>query len=118
MRAVVHDLLKNGSRSVKLQTISMLWDRIYGKPKQDVSLSGSLQTVPRNPILASLPKEALEEMARAWDGLVAKHGLPEALQDSSQNQPESKPALERLSSPNGPEIVLEPASANLEGNNP
>src|SRR5215472_5707237 len=35
VKAVVHDLLKNGSRPVKLQTLTVLWDRIYGKPKQD-----------------------------------------------------------------------------------
>src|SRR5215471_17507733 len=42
VRAVVHDLLKNGSRPVKLQTLTVLWDRIYGRPKQDVAISGGL----------------------------------------------------------------------------
>ena len=39
VREIVHDLLKNGNRSVKLQTLKVLWDRIYGKPKQDVSVT-------------------------------------------------------------------------------
>jgi hypothetical protein len=32
VRAIVHDLLRHGSRPVKLQTLTVLWDRIYGKP--------------------------------------------------------------------------------------
>jgi hypothetical protein len=28
VQAIVHDLLKNGSRPVKLQTLTVLWDRI------------------------------------------------------------------------------------------
>ena len=31
VKAVVHDLLKHGSRPVKLQTLTVLWDRIYGR---------------------------------------------------------------------------------------
>jgi len=42
VQAIVHDLLKNGSRPVKLQTLTVLWDRVFGKPKQDVSVSGGL----------------------------------------------------------------------------
>jgi hypothetical protein len=59
VQAIVHDLLKNGSRPVKLQTLTVLWDRIFGKPKQDVSVSGGLlHAHTRDPFLASLPKEA------------------------------------------------------------
>src|SRR5499425_3537189 len=60
VKAVVHDLLKHGSRAVKLQTLTVLWDRIYGRPKQDVAVSGGLAHVhTRDPLLVALPKEAL-----------------------------------------------------------
>jgi len=65
VRAIVHDLQKNGSRPVKLQTLTVLCDRIYGKPKQEMSVSGGvLHTHSRDPLLASLPQAALEELAR------------------------------------------------------
>jgi hypothetical protein len=88
VRAVVHDLLRNGSRSVKLQTLKVLWDRIYGKPKQDVSVSGAMvHAHVRDPFLATLPKEALEELARSYDNVLTKY-VP---QDGPHNQIESKP---------------------------
>jgi hypothetical protein len=94
VRAVVHDLLKNGSRNVKLQTLTALWDRIYGRPKQDVSVSGGLiHAHTRDPFLASLPKEALEELARSYDGVLARYVQNDA-QDGPHNQIESKPAIE------------------------
>jgi hypothetical protein len=75
VRSIVHDLLKNGSRSVKLQTLTVLWDRIYGKPKQDVSVSGGLiHARTRDPFLASLPKEAVEALARFFS--VMRGSLP------------------------------------------
>jgi hypothetical protein len=97
VKAVIHDLLKHGSRPVKLQTLTVLWDRIYGKPKQDVAVSGALSRVHRrDPLLAALPKEALEDLARVYDDLLAKYSLPapDAAQDGPQNQIESKPAVE------------------------
>jgi hypothetical protein len=96
VRAIVHDLLKNGSRPVKLQTLTVLWDRVYGKPKQDVSVSGGLvHAHTRDPFLASLPKEALEALARSYDEVLAKHALP-APQSGPLNQIESKPAIEAV----------------------
>src|SRR5262250_2162156 len=54
VKAVVHDLLKNGSRPVKLQTLTVLWGRIYGKPKQDVAVSGGLlHAHARDPLLVA-----------------------------------------------------------------
>lgn len=97
VRAIVHDLLKNGSRPVKLQTLTVLWDRIFGKPKQEIGVSGGLlHAHTRDPLLASLSKEALEELARAYDDVLAKHApsVLEVAQDASQNQIESKPANE------------------------
>ena len=95
VRAIVHDLLKNGSRPVKLQTLTVLWDRIFGKAKQEIGVSGGLlHSHIRDPLLASLSKEALEELARAYDDILAKHALlvSEVAQDAPQNQTESKPA--------------------------
>jgi hypothetical protein len=92
VQAIVHDLLKNGSRPVKLQTLTVLWDRIFGKPKQDVSVSGGLvHAHTRDPLLASLPKEALEALARSYDEVLAKHALA-APQDGPHNQTKSDAA--------------------------
>ena len=94
IKALVHDLLQNGSRQVKLQTLTVLWDRIYGKPKQDVAVSGAfVHAHARDPRLAALPQEALLELARAYDEVLVKH-LPNAAQDGLQNQIESLPAIE------------------------
>jgi hypothetical protein len=97
VQGIVHDLLKNGSRPVKLQTLTVLWDRIFGKPKQDVSVSGGLvHAHVRDPFLASLPKEALEALTRSYDEVLAKYSTPvlDAAQDGPHNQIESKPAIE------------------------
>ena len=47
----------------------------------------------RDPFLASLPKEALEVLARTYDELLAKH-VQNVDQDGPHNQIESKPAIE------------------------
>ena len=89
--AVVNDLLKNGSRQLKWQVITVLWDRVYGKPKQDVSVSGGLvhaHTVYRNPVLASLSPEELAQL----DALTKKLVAP--AQNTSHNQIESDAAIE------------------------
>ena len=97
VRAIVHDLLKNGSRPVKLQTLTVLWDRIYGKPKQEIGVSGGLlHAHTRDPRLAAMPKEALEALAKAYDDVLVKYPLPalNVAQDAPQNQIDSKPAIE------------------------
>jgi hypothetical protein len=97
VQAIVHDLLKNGSRPVKLQTLTVLWDRIFGKPKQDVSVSGAfVHAHTRDPFLASLPKEALEALARSYDELLAKYRKPvlDVAQDGPHDQKESNTAFE------------------------
>ena len=94
VRAIVHDLLKNGSRPVKLQTLTVLWDRIFGKPKQEIGVSGGLlHAHTRDPRLAAMPKDALEALAKAYDEVLSKYPL-DAPQDGPQNQIESKPAIE------------------------
>jgi hypothetical protein len=99
VRVIVHDLLKNGSRPVKLQTLTVLWDRIYGKPKQEMSVSGGLlHAHTRDPRLTELSTEALEELARKYDEVLAKHALPtlDVASDGPQNQIESNKALEAI----------------------
>jgi hypothetical protein len=96
-QALVDDLLKNGSRQLKWQVLTALWERVYGKPKQDVIVSGGIvHAHTRDPFLASLPKEALEALARTYDELLAKHAVPvlEVAQDGSQNQVNSSTAIE------------------------
>ena len=76
----------------------MLWDRIYGKPKQDVAVSGGLlHAHARDPLLVALPKEALEALARHYDDVLARYALPatDAQQDGPGNQIESKLATQR-----------------------
>jgi hypothetical protein len=97
VQEIVHDLLKHGSRPVKLQTLTVLWNRIFGKPKQDVSVSGGLvHAHTRDPLLASLPKEALEALSRSYDEVLAKYATPvlDVVQDGPHNQIESKPTIE------------------------
>jgi hypothetical protein len=99
VQAIVHDLLKNGNRSVKLQTLTVLWDRIFEKPKQDVSVSGGLvHAHTRDPFLASLPKEALEALSRSYDEVLAKYSTPvlDVAQDGPHNQKESNTATEAV----------------------
>jgi hypothetical protein len=97
VREIVHDLLKNGNRNVKLQTLTVLWDRIFGKPKQDVSVSGKLvHAHTRDPFLASLPKEALEALSRSYDEVLAKYATPvlDIAQVGPGNHTESKPSAD------------------------
>lgn len=79
---------------VRLQALNFLYDRMLGKPKQDVSVSGGLiHAHTRDPFLASLPKEALKQLARSYDEILAKY-IPNASQNGSQNQVNSSTAIE------------------------
>jgi hypothetical protein len=53
------------------------------------------EPVPNSDLLASLPKEALEALARSYDEVLARYAKPvlDASQDGPQNQIESKPAV-------------------------
>jgi len=108
VRAIVHDLLKRGSRPVKLQTLTVLWDRIYGKPKQELSVGGGLlHTHTRDPRLTALSTEALEELARKYDEVLAKHALRDVALDGQQNQIESNTAIEAV------EVESEPCQVRM-----
>jgi hypothetical protein len=90
---VVRGLLHSKREVIRLQTLNFLFDRIRGKPKQDVTLSGGfIHAHTRDPLLAAMPKEALEELARSYDQTLAKYALPAApasATDSPQNQAQS-----------------------------
>jgi hypothetical protein len=94
VQGVIVGLLRSKREIIRLQTLTFIFDRVQGKPKQDVSVSGGLvHAVTRDPRLAALPQGALLELARAYDDILVKH-LPDISQDSPQNQIESKPAIE------------------------
>lgn len=92
--AVVADLLRSKREVIRLQALNFLYNRMLGKPKQDVTVAGGIvHAHTRDPFLASLPREALEMLARSYDEVVAKYTLP-APQDGPQNQVESTTAIE------------------------
>jgi len=63
---VIQGLLKSKREAIRLQTSSFIFDRVQGKPKQDIGISGGMLHVhARDPLLASLPKEAFESLAHA-----------------------------------------------------
>ena len=92
--AMFRDIFKNGSRPLKLQAWIALNDRYFGKPKQDVGVSGGLTHAHVWRPLAdyNLTDEQLRVIAE-----VQKKMLPavsNASPDAPQNQTESKPAIE------------------------
>jgi hypothetical protein len=81
-----------------LQTLKFIYDRMLGKPKQDVSVSGTfIPAEVRDPVLLGWPKEALAKLAGRYDeayrDVVREFGLDVA-PNAPQNQIESKPAIE------------------------
>ena len=89
--AVLAGLLRSKREIIRLQTLNFVYDRMLGKPKQDVSVSGGLlhaHTAYRDPKLAALSPEELANL----DALTRKLALPAPV--TPQNQIESKPAIE------------------------
>jgi len=87
--AIVRGLLHSKREVIRIQALNFVFDRMLGKPKQEIGVSGGfVHAHVRDPRLAGMPKEALEALALAYDGIVAKYGAP-ALPESSQIQPES-----------------------------
>jgi len=96
---VISQLLKSKRELIRLQTLNFIFDRLMGKPKQEVGISGGLvHAHTRDPRLATLSNEALAELADAYDRVIAKHAVPalNAAQDGPQNQIESKPRIAAL----------------------
>jgi hypothetical protein len=94
--AVVTSLLKSKREKTKLETLIFLRDTFWGRPSQNVSLSGGVlhaHTVWRP--LAALSDEEVQ----ALDAITRKLTAPatpvrDASPDAHQNQIESKPAIE------------------------
>ena len=96
--AKITKLLQSKREIIWLQTLNFIYDRLLGKPKQDVSVSGAfVHAEVRDPVLLGWPKEALAKLAGRYDeayrDVVREFGV-DASQDAPGNQKESKPALE------------------------
>jgi hypothetical protein len=97
--AIIIGLLKSKREQTRIEALHFIFDRVMGKPKQDLSVSGGLvHTHVRDPLLSSLPKEALEALARSYDDVLAKYATPvlDVAPDAAHNQIESKPAIEAI----------------------
>ncbi len=96
--AKITKLLQSKREIIWLQTLNFIYDRMLGKPKQDVSVSGAfIHAEVRDPVLLGWPKEALANLAGRYDeayrDVVREFGLDVA-PNAPQNQIESKPAIE------------------------
>ena len=94
---VIIGLLRSKREQSRIEALHFIFDRVMGKPKQDVSLSGGIvHTHIRDPFLASLPKEALEELLHANNEILAKYSMPvlDVGQDGPHNQVNSTVAIE------------------------
>jgi hypothetical protein len=97
--SIITGLLHSKREQTRLEALHFVFDRIIGKPKQDLTLSGGVvHAHTRDPFLASLPKEALEALSRSYDEVLAKYSMPvlDVVQDGPHNQIESKPAIEAM----------------------
>ena len=95
--AKITKLLQSKREIIWLQTLNFIYDRMLGKPKQDVSVSGAfVHAEVRDPLLLGWPKEALTKLAGRYDeayrDVLREFGL-DAAQNAPQNQIESKPAI-------------------------
>ncbi len=75
--AIIIGLLKSNREQTCLEALHFVFDRVIGKPKQDLNFSGGIvHTHTRDPILASLPKEALEALAQSCNEIIEKYATP------------------------------------------
>lgn len=64
----IEKLLQSKREVVQLQVLNFIYDRMLGKPKQDVSVSGAfIHAEVRDPVLLGWPKEALAKLAGRYD---------------------------------------------------
>jgi hypothetical protein len=99
--AKITKLLQSKREIIWLQTLNFIYDRILGKPKQDVSVSGAfIHAEVRDPVLLGWPTEALARLAGRYDEayreVVREFGL-DAAQNAPENQErikESNPVIE------------------------
>jgi hypothetical protein len=94
--AMFRDIFKNGNRQLKLQAWIALNDRYFGKPKQDVGVSGSIAHAHVWRPLADF--NLTDEELHVIDAVQRKMLPPvsNASPDAPYNQIESKPALEAV----------------------
>jgi hypothetical protein len=65
--AIIIGLLRSKREQTHIEALHFIFDRVMGKPKQDLSVTGGVvQAHVRDPLLAALPKEALEVLARSY----------------------------------------------------
>lgn len=88
--AKITKLLQSKREIIWLQTLNFIYDRMLGKPKQDVSVSGAfIHAEVRDPVLLGWPKEALAKLASRYDeayrDVMLEFGL-DAAQNGPQNQ--------------------------------
>lgn len=115
--AVVVGLLRSKREIIRIQTLNFVFDRILGKPKQDVSVSGGLlhaHTVYRDPLLAGLSDEELQ----ALNAISRKLALPSP--DAPQNQAQSDTAIDAVEVASEPKEPVSEASQDgqLEAQTP
>jgi hypothetical protein len=87
--STIRGLLKQSSANIRLQALNFVFDRMLGKPKQELGFSGRLvHAHMRDPRLAALSNKALAEFAGAYDQVLAKHAVPvlDAVQDIPHKQ--------------------------------
>lgn len=88
---IVTGLLKSKLEIIRLQTLNFVFDRLLGKPKQDIGISGAMfHAHTRDPLLSALPKEALQDLARAYSDVLAKHNVPTDIMDASPDGPQNQ----------------------------
>ncbi len=96
---IIIGLLKSKREQTRLEALHFIFDRVMGKPKQDLSVSGGIvHAHTRDPFLAALPKEALEALSRSYDEVLAKYSTPvlEVAQDGPHNQTKSDAATNAI----------------------
>ena len=95
VKGVITGMLKSNRERTRLETLVFVWDRLYGRPAQNVNVAGGVvhaHTVWR-------PLETLtDEELRLLDSVTKKLSAPasDASPDGQQNQIESKPAIEAV----------------------
>lgn len=106
---VILSLLKSKRERTRLETLVFVWDRLYGRPAQNMNVSGSMlhaHTIWRPLANLNLTEEELRVMKAVHQKMLP--AVSNASPDAHQNQTESKPALE------AEVVALDLASAEIE----
>lgn len=89
---IIISLLRSKREKTRIETLVFVWDRLYGRPAQNVQVSGGVLHAHAWRPLASLSDEEVAML----DKLTKKMSAPvlNASPNAPQNQIESKPAIE------------------------